>query len=436
MRKIRILSVALLLIMLISLFPTGVGAFDTACGGAYFIDITSDTVLYEKNPKQKMAPGGLTKLVTALVVLENSSPEETVTVTQSALDQAGSSGQVKLKAGEEVSVLDLLHALLMASSNQSAFVLSEYIAGSTDTFVNLMNEKAASIGATDTHFVNPSGLDADGQLTTPYDMALIARYAMNNQRLMEITNRQQYRIQPTNLSDGYNFYTDNHLISRFKHRDYFYKYASGLSFGYTDNAGYCLVSTATKSNRTLVGVLMNGQRENKDDPIPTFRDMGVLFEEAFANYQIQKVLGAGEILGETPVRAGKASDHVSVSAASDIEILLPIDADLAKIEKKLNINEKLGAPLEKGQVIGTVDVLYDGQIMASTDLLANFAVERSLLLYVIDSIGDFFGSIYLKIAFIIILIFVILYLLLLYFANRRRQILLGNIKKRKRRRKF
>jgi D-alanyl-D-alanine carboxypeptidase (penicillin-binding protein 5/6) len=420
------------------LFTPFATALDITSEGAYLVDTVTGTVLYEKNPDQKMYPAGLTKIMTAILTLENSSLDEMVTISADAIAHGtGSGGYVKLKEGELISVQDLLYCLLLVSSNEAAWALAEHIAGDVSTFVGMMNAKAAYIGATSTHFTNPSGLQDEDHYTTPRDIWLITAYGAKNSQFIEISNSVERRISPTNLTpSGYSFYTDNHLISRFKSTGYMYKYAKGIIGGYTANAGYCLASTALADNDgpALVGVVMGGYRENRQEKIPSFVDMANLFTYAFENFDIIQVLRSGEMLGETNVALGKAKDYVSVSAGEDISILMPKGADASEVTRELHFEEELSAPITKGDVVGRVDLMYNGAVQATSTLHANFDVEKSQFLQFIQSISIFLHSGYMKVGAIILVILMVLYVIMTILSNRRRQMLLNS--RRRRRRKF
>lgn len=268
-------------------------------------------------------------------------------------------------------------------------------------------------------------------------MYLISSYAAKNTQFMDISNSVERRISPTNLNEkGYVFYTDNHLISKFKNANYIYKYARGILGGYTSKSGYCLVSTATqqKDGPSLIGVVMNGQRASTKDKIPSFVDMANLFEDAFSQYGIVQVLKSGEMLGETNISLGRTKDFISVSVGENISILITKAADLSKVEKKLSFNPDIKAPIAKGDVLGTVDIIYEGKTYATSTLIANFDVEKSEFLQFINSISVFLRSGYVKVGAVLLVIIIFLYVFMTILANRRRQMLLNS--HRKKRKKF
>ena len=435
---IRFLVSTCLLFVILAPSAHAVLDMDITSQSAYLVDAVTDTVLYEKNADQQMYPAGLTKIMTAILVLENATLDETVTISQAALDHGSASGgTLKLKAGEQMSIEDLLYCLLLISSNEAAYALAEHIGQDESTFVTMMNDKAVQLGAQNTHFSNTSGLHKEDHYTTAKDMYKIVAYAIQNAAFMEISNSVERRISPTNLNDkGYTFYTDNHLISKFKSKDYMYSHARGVIGGYTSTAGYCLASTAiaSRDGMHLVGVTMGGVREDKNAKIPSFDDMATLFQAAFDEYAITQILRDGELLGEADIALGKTRDFISVSAGENISVLMPKNIDLTKIEKVLHFNENISAPITKGDIMGTLSIIYEGETYATSSLYANFDVEKSQFLHFIQSISSFLTSGVVGIGVILVVILVVVYVIMTIISNRRRQMLLRgkNYKKRKR----
>ncbi len=388
MKKLRLTGLFVSFALCLSIFAApAVSALEVLCEGAYLVDTVTGTVLFEKNANQKMFPAGLTKIMTAIVALENSTPDEMVVISPEAIAHGGGSGgSLKLSAGEEMSVLDLLYCVMLVSSNEAAWALAEHIGGDEATFVDMMNAKAAQLGAASTHFVNASGLHDDNHYTTPKDIWPLTADAAKNPRFMEITNSVEHRIDPTD-----------------------------------------------KNGPSLIGVVLGGQKENSQDPIPSFDDMTKLFTYAFDSFAIVQVLKSGEMLGETGVALGKTKDFVSVSAGEDISILMPKGAKAEDVTKELHFDENLSAPIAKGDTVGRVDLVYEGKVRGTSSLYANFDVEKSEFLQFIQSVSAFLKSGYVKVGGIIVALLIVLYVAATILANRRRQMLLNSHRKRKRR---
>jgi len=260
---------------------------DVALGAptAILMDANTGKILYEKNAYEKMYPASTTKILTAILVLENSYLNEVVTVSESSLASVPASyTTAKLQAGEEIRVEDLLYAMLIPSGNDAANVLAEHVSGSISAFAELMNKKAAEIGTKNSHFTNPSGIHDANLYSTAYDLSLIARYAMNIDKFREIVKTENYTIPPTNLHPEANrTFSNSNLLLDSKDANYYYEYTTGVKTGFTDPSGDCLVASAKKDNIEFIavclkaGTLENGIRTK-------FLDCKALFDFGFSNY--------------------------------------------------------------------------------------------------------------------------------------------------------
>jgi D-alanyl-D-alanine carboxypeptidase (penicillin-binding protein 5/6) len=287
-----------------------------------------------------------------------------------------------------------------------------------------MNKKAKTLGMNDTSFINTSGIHNQNHYTTAYDMYLLTNYATQNKDFNDITSSMFKTISPTNKTGvERKFYTDNHLISKYKNGNYYYKEARGVAVGYTEEAGYCLASTAqlAKNSVRLVGVVMKGVRAGKNDPLPTFVDMKKLFEEGFESFQIMPVVKKEEIIDEVPVILGSGKDFVTVAPRDTIVAAVPAGITEADIERKITLTKEIQAPVAKGQVLGSVTLSHDGKEYGKTDLVAIFDVERSTFLYVLFTIQSFMTGIWPKIILLCLVLFIILSVVLLLRANRKRK---------------
>ncbi len=242
------------------------------------MDADSGEVLYQNNGDAKCYPASTTKLLTALIAAENSSPSDVVTYSKDAVNSITyGDANVSISVGEQLTMEQSLYCLLLRSANDAAYGIAEHIGGSISGFAALMNDKAASYGASGTHFTNPSGLSDEFHYTTPYDMALIGRACFNNKYLMNIISYSKvYSIPPTNKSNFTRYY--RHRYQMVKGGIYEYEYSCGGKTGYTDAAGNCLVSFAEKDGLRLICVIMNSGEETR------YTDTIKLFEYYFNNY--------------------------------------------------------------------------------------------------------------------------------------------------------
>ena len=222
---------------------------------ALLMEARSGQVLYAKNAHLRLPPASLTKMLTALVVVEHADLDEEVTASKRAVETPASS--MHLREGEQVSVRDLLYALLLRSANDSAVALAEHVGGSVEQFVQMMNQKAQALGARNTHLVNPHGLDAPNHYSTAYDMALIARAFMEHPTLRAIVGQRYYIVQRSLNQE------DLWMVNKSKFLQ-LYPYAEGIKTGYTRPAGFCFAGSAMKQGRRLIAVVLNSPQREQD----------------------------------------------------------------------------------------------------------------------------------------------------------------------------
>ncbi len=247
---------------------------------ALLIESKSKTVLLQKNADKAIAPASTTKMVTVILALEHGSLTDSVVVSENALNIPEDAANIKLLAGEELPLEDLLYALMLRSANDAAIAVAEYVSGSVGSFVELMNSFVYRLGCTGTHFTNPSGLDEDGHYTTAQDLATIAAYCMENESFARMARTANYTVPKTNLSKARSLNTSNELLveSTKTESNHYYAYANGIKTGTTDNAGYCLVSSATRDGVDLIAVVMNTTVNGR------WSDSKRLFEYGFTQY--------------------------------------------------------------------------------------------------------------------------------------------------------
>lgn len=408
-------------VLLVSYIPPAgaIESIDVNAGAAILIDPDMDMVIYEENADEKMYPASTTKIMTALLTLENGKLTDTVTMTASDfadLDSSSSSGG--LKEGETVTVESLLYCLMLPSANEAANALARYVSGSIPDFVKQMNSRAKELGCTGTHFVNPNGLHNDKHYTTARDLARIAEEAMTHEEFAAIVNTAQKKLPATNLQEERLIFTTNNLILR-KSDPLYYDYCNGIKTGHTTPAGYCLVSTATKNDHTYISVVL-GCEKNSKGVIESFSETKRLFQWAFQNYTNETLVKSGENVTEVPVRLSSEKDYVVVATASDLKAVVPIDLDTEALDIQQNIPESVNAPVEAGQKIGSMTVSYEGREYGSVDLIATSDVSVSKVLYYADKLENFFSSTFFKVCFLLVLLFIIIWLFL-FFSRRYRQ---------------
>ena len=409
MKTRRFFSLFFLLVLMASLVLTPASAADEEsgvtppelhCEAMLLVDANTGRMVYGKNEHEQMYPASLTKIMTALLVLEavdsgQLSLDQQITATESAMEGLAADGSTAgIQAGEILTVEQLLQCMLIVSANEACNILAEQVSGSVDAFVDAMNAKAEALGCEGTHFVNATGLHDSQHYTTAWDLYLITKEAMKHEDFMRICDTARATIPATNLSEERNLYTTNYLIDTWRSLGYIYGNAHGIKTGSTDEAGHCLVSSAADGDLSFVSVALGGPRVTLEDgEIRTysFFDTRELFMWAFDSFSYQTVLEGAELVKEVSVALSQV-DHVSVHPASDVELLLPNGTDPAALGRRLDLESPVDAPIAEGQALGTLTLLSpEGEELATVDLLASHDVEASGLLVFVRNVRSFFS---------------------------------------------
>ena len=349
---------------------------------ALLMDSSSGKILYEKNMNEKRYPASLTKVMTAIVVLENCNLSDIATVSYDSV-MSLSSGYVtaNLQIGEELTVEQLLYVLMVGSSNDAAIVLAEHVSGSIEEFAKLMNEKAKELGCTSTNFVNPNGVHDEDHYSTAYDLALISRYAMKNETFRTIVSTTSYKLPVTNKYDRDDrfFTTTNSLLivnNNNRADNYYYKYANGIKTGFTTPAGNCLIASANKGNLELITVIL-GSGQTDDGLSQRYIDTKALFDYGYETYTLREVIKSGGVVQTTNIsNATRDTKKLDAVVSKDIHVLIKQKDKNSALLPEVKLNDNLKAPIKKGDIIGRVSYTVEG-ITYSEDLLANSDVKKS-----------------------------------------------------------
>ena len=400
--KRRLLAFILFFSIILSFSAHAAAEISAPC--AVLIDADTGVVLYEKDADKRMYPASTTKIMTAVLAIENGNMDEILTASGNAVNSISyDSSKIDLVEGEQMSYKDLVYGLIIASANDAANVLAEHIAGSTDEFVKLMNAKAAEIGAENTHFINAHGLHDDNHYTTARDLSKIARYAMTLPLFRDAVMQTAYKIAPTNKTENERtLTTTNMLLNRFS--SYYYQYATGIKTGYTSHAGYCLVSSASYNDMNLIGVVLGA--EAKDGETMSFVDTRAMYRWAFTTLSSQTIVKKGSIIGSAPLK-NSYSDEAILETESDIKAVLPEGVTSEDLKTEIVLNENIKAPIEAGDMLGRADYYYKGSLVTSTGLLAVSAYKAIPLPFILKPVYKIFswtGS-YIILAIIILYLF-------------------------------
>jgi D-alanyl-D-alanine carboxypeptidase (penicillin-binding protein 5/6) len=330
---------------------------------AILIDSESGRVLYEKNADVKMYPASTTKVMTGLLASEFKNLDEQITASPNVVKIERGSSQIYLNPGEILTMRQLLYALMLPSANDAAIAIAEAIGGNIDGFATLMNERAQSLGAVNTHFVNPNGLHDDNHYTTVRDLSIIAREGMKNPIFREVVGTYQYVIPATNKQVERNYLTNgNKLISKVNNK-YKYEYAIGIKTGYTTKSQHCLVGGAKKDNLELISVILGDAKDF------IYTDSIALFEYGFANFKKLEILKKDMIVTTVDIENGDRK--LNLLAKEDYLLTGKVE-ELEEIQKTKTITLKEGitAPVKKGDIIGSVTYTIDNKKQKSIELVA------------------------------------------------------------------
>ena len=343
--------------------------FAPSAKSAILVDNLSGKVLYEKNADEKLAPASMTKLASMLIVMEaidngNLKLEDKVTISEEAANMGGS--QVFLQAGEVYTVHDLLKSVAIASGNDAVVALSEKVGGSVSGFVDMINKRLKELGATNTNFVNPHGLDAEGHYSTARDMSIIARELLRHEKILEYTSIYEEYLEK---NDGSRIWlvNTNHLVR-------FYDGVDGLKTGFTKTAGYCLTATAKKNNFRLISVVMGEDTtENRSS------DTVKMLNYGFNTFKINIIKKKGESLGKVRVEKGK-KDFANIVLFNDATEILKNTDPVSEYKFNLKV-DKIKAPLKIGDIVGSAEIIdNDGNIVDEVDVTIDKEIKKANIL--------------------------------------------------------
>ncbi len=392
--------------------------FDITARAGMLVSMDTGEILYSNNIDQKMYPASLTKIMTVTLMLESEKydPAGKVAMTKEVQQLISGTGSAvsNFQIGEEITQLDLVYTVLMSSFGDCAYLAAIYYGGSVDGFVAMMNEKANELGLTGTHYSNPVGLHEEENYTTARDVYTIMSYALKNETFKTVCGTSRYTIEATNMSGKRILSTTNFLLDNTT--NYYYQYAKGGKTGYTDEAGRCLVSFASYNGYNYMCVLMNCP-PNADKRYE-FIESAELYRWAFNNFSFKEVANSTDPVCEMPVELSLDTDFVSLYFEKPFVTVLPNEADDSTIVVKPHLkSESADAPVKKGEVLGTADIIYAEQVIGTVNLVAGDSVKESKLLIALKYVKSFFGSIYMKVVYVLIALAVIIFILMVIRLN-------------------
>lgn len=351
---------------------------------AFLIDYKTGKILYQKNESERMEPASTTKIVTAILTLENCNLDEVVTVSYDAVISIPDGySSASLQIGEQLTVEQLLQLLLVHSANDAANCLAEYVGGSIESFVSMMNTKVDELGLSNTHFTNAFGMHDEEHYTTAKDLAMIMKYCMKNEDFRRLTGSASCAIPATNKSNVRRYTSTNELIV--PNNSNYYPYLTAGKTGYTSQAGDCLVSCAFKDDLELICVVLGGKTIN--DVSTRFSETKTLYDYAYSNYSIKNILTQNALVTQIEISNGtKETKNLELLADDSISALLENTVSVDDLSFEITLNDDIKAPIEQGESLGSVSYVVDG-VEYKTDLLASHYVEESKLFQFILEIG-------------------------------------------------
>ncbi len=350
-------------------------AIEISSPAAVVICEETGRILYNKNANEQRRMASLTKLMTAILLVENCDMNETISIAKEACYIGGSTAGVK--PNDEVNAKDLLMGMLLPSGNDCALAIGYHVGGNIENFAKLMNKKANELGLKNTSFANPHGLDTENHYTTAYEMALIARYAKSYDVIKDVVSTPQATVKFSDRT--VNLRNTNALLRT-------YPKATGMKTGFTNGANRCLAASASDNNLNLISVVLGS-----DTSQIRFNDTQAILEDTFSKYKFYDISSFLNVYIDIPIIKGKEERYIKSYSKEKYEALT--EEEYSKIYVSQNFIKNIEAPMEKGTYLGTYTVSIDDEILYSED----FVLEKDILKktpkdYFINSITNMFNK--------------------------------------------
>ncbi|WP_340639492.1 D-alanyl-D-alanine carboxypeptidase family protein [Bacillus atrophaeus] len=382
----RLISTLLIGIILLTLTPSALAEKDGKhtselaheAKSAVLIERDTGKVLYNKNSHERLAPASMTKIMTMLLIMEaldkgKIKMSDKVRTSEYAASMGGS--QIFLEPGEEMTVKEMLKGIAIASGNDSSVAMAEYISGSEEEFVQKMNKKAKELGLKDTTFKNPTGLPEKGHYSSAYDMAMMSKELLKYDKITAFTGTyEDYLREDTDKK--FWLVNTNRLIK-------FYPGVDGVKTGYTGEAKYCLTASAKKGNMRAIAVVF-GASTPKDRNAQVTK----MLDYAFSQYETHPMYKRNETVAKAKVKKGKQKT-IELSTSEPISLLTKKGEDTKHVKKEIKMKEQITAPIKKGDVLGTLILKKDGEVLAESPVTAKDDMEKArFLTFLKRTMGD------------------------------------------------
>lgn len=357
----------MLFLILLFVFITPISAEDLTLNAksSILIEASTGKILYEKNKDERYAPASMTKMMSLVIIMDNIYNgnlrlDEMIKTSKNASGMGGS--QIFLKEGEEMSVDDMLKGITIGSANDATVALAERIAGSEEAFVKIMNEYAKKLGLKNTHFKNCTGLDENDHYSSAYDMSVIARELVKHEKILNYSSIYETYLR-SDTDNKFWLVNTNKLVR-------FYKGVDGLKTGYTDTAGYCLTATINKDNMRVIAVVMG-----EDSSTTRNSEVSRLLDYAYNLYKKDTYITKEEVLGNAKVEKGNA-EYANIVTVDDISIINKKEYKRGEIKFELDL-KYLKAPIKKGDVVGKIKVIENGNIISEADVTVDKNIDKA-----------------------------------------------------------
>lgn len=354
---------------------------------ALIVEKNTGKIIYEKNSETQNYPASVTKILTAILTIENCKLDDTATVSQSAISQIPSGYVVApLFIGEQMKIKDLLYALMLKSANDAAYVLAEHVGGSVEGFSEMMNKKAKEIGCKNTHFINPNGIHNDDHYTTAYDMYLISNYAMKNDTFAQIVSTYQYKLPATNKYPNNDRIMENTNDFINPKSGYYNKIVKGIKTGTTLQAGNCLITDSSENGLDFITVVLGAKTSNSK-----FSETRKMIKYAYNNYTLTDLHKKGDVIKNIDVEnATEETKNLNLIISDDVTVMNNVKIKKDEIKPNIELNENIVAPIKEGDELGTIKYNVDG-LEYTAKLLAQKEVElKTYYVEIAIGVGIFF----------------------------------------------
>ncbi|QOY35956.1 D-alanyl-D-alanine carboxypeptidase family protein [Anaerobacillus isosaccharinicus] len=327
---------------------------------AILMERDTGTILFEKNSDEQLPPASMTKIMTMLLIMEaldqgKITLDEKVRTSERAASMGGS--QIFLEVGEEMTLEEMLKGIAIASGNDASVAMAEHLAGSEENFITMMNDKAKSLGLSNTNFMNSNGLPAENHYTTAYDLAVISKELLKYEDILAYTSLyEDYLREGTDKK--FWLVNTNKLVK-------FYPGVDGLKTGFTREAMYCLTVTAKKNDMRVIAVVMGAKTPKERN-----RQITEMLDYAFSQYSTHNLYDRGHIITTSKVSKGQ-KPMVEVVTSESVSVLTKKGENIDNVEEVVTINEDLKAPIKKGEQIGTLRLEKEGTVLVEVPLVAN-----------------------------------------------------------------